>query len=163
MPLREHIWRFNQMRRGQTLREADIGARHTLIMRISFLLTSQLPLSPSGWKLCRTFFSTPPQGRPLHPILLHTASEPSAGLQWEDSISQLGYQRHLQPGRVHTEWADANTAVPAGWVRTTLTCELFYRQRHLLMAFIKQIVLLNIVILSRWKSLLHFSMMTIER
>lgn len=72
----------------------------------------------TGGKLWRPLRPGPPQGRPLHPVLLHPTPEPGAGLRREERglVGQLGHQRHLQPGRVLAERAHADAAVAAGWV-----------------------------------------------
>lgn len=77
-----------------------------------------MSLSFPGWKLWGTLCPGPPQGRPLHPVLLHPAPEPGPGLWGEDcgSVSQRGDQWHLKPGSLHTERAHGNSAVAAGRV-----------------------------------------------
>lgn len=79
------------------------------------LITS---LSSSGWKLRSPLRPGAPQGRPLHPLLLHPAPEPGPGLRGEErrSVGQRGDQRHLQSGSVHAERAHGDAAVAAGWV-----------------------------------------------
>lgn len=78
-------------------------------------------MSLPGWKLWGTFCPGAPQGRPLHPVLLHPAPEPGPGLQREgcSSVSQRGDQRHLQPGSLHPERTHAHAAVAAGRVSMT--------------------------------------------
>lgn len=93
------------------------------------LFSLYCPLSSSGWKLWCSLFPAPSQGCPLYSVLLYPAAEPGAGLRGEESVSQYGDQRYLQPGRVHTEWTHANTAVTVGWVSTTVMFELLYFQR----------------------------------
>lgn len=104
------------------------------------LLTTSCSLP--GWKLWRPLCPGPPQGRPLHPVLLHPAPEPGAGLRGEErgSVGQRGDQRHLQPGRVHAERTDANTAVAAGWVST-----VDVRSTHARLALCKQFKWMNTI------------------
>lgn len=69
--------------------------------------------SPGG-ELQRPLHPGAPQGRPLHTILLHPATEPGTGLRREErrAVSQPGNQRHLQPGRVLAQRAHTHPAVP---------------------------------------------------
>lgn len=77
-----------------------------------------MPLSFPGRKLWGALCPGPPQGCPLHPVLLHPAPEPGPGLRGEErgSVGQRGDQRHLQPGSLHAERTHADAAVTAGRV-----------------------------------------------
>lgn len=94
------------------------GPRADSLLSVPLLFANLTKISSSGWKLRGAVRPGPPQGRSLHPVLLHPTPEPGPELRGarRRPLRERRNQRDFQFGGVRSERTHADAADTAGWV-----------------------------------------------